>query len=269
MIVILDVGNSQIHGGLFAGDRFRAEFRKSTTPRATADEIGLFLVQFLREHGVAPVDLVAVGIATVVPALTDALMEGSRRYLDRKPFFLAPGARTGLKIKTRSPEEVGADRIASAIGALEAYPGEHLIVVDLGTATTFDCVSADREFLGGVIAPGLRVSMESLTQNTAKLPPVEIVKVREALGRSTVTTIQSGLYFGHVGLARELLPRLKREAFGENAACRIIGTGGYAGLFAGETPPLFDHFESHLVLRGILHATRLNADGSHRTHPKL
>mgnify|MGYP006281474869 FL=1 len=195
-------------------------------------------------------------MASVVPALLPAVVKGIRQYLGSDPVVVQPGTRTGLRIQTKAPEEVGADRIASSIGALDAYPGENLIVIDMGTATTFDCLTADKTFHGGVIAPGLRLSMEALYRNTAKLPPVEIRACEEALGRSTETNIQSGLYFGHVGLIRELLPRLKAEAFGEDGECRVIVTGGYAEMLMPEQ--LFDHYEPHLVLKGIRIATERN-----------
>ncbi len=256
MILALDVGNSQIHGGVFDEGRLRFQFRKATTSRATSDEIGLFLLQILREQGVSPGHLTAVGLASVVPALTQAMVDGIVGYLGLKPFVLQPGAKTGLKIRTKSPEEVGADRIANCVGALGTHPDKNLIVVDQGTATTFDCISKDRSFLGGVIAPGLRISMEALTMNTAKLPPVDIVAMKEALGRSTITNIQAGLYLGHVGLIREVLPRLKKEAFDDDPDCFVIGTGGYSKLFEDEA--LFDVIETDLVLKGVLFATQLN-----------
>ncbi len=272
MILALDIGNSQIHGGLFDGVRLLNEFRKSTTSQATEDEIGIFLVQVLREWSRDPGMLHAAGVASVVPALLPAMVRGIRQYLGCEPVVLQPGTRTGLRIQTKAPEEVGADRIASSIGAFDAYPNENLIVIDMGTATTFDCLTADKTFHGGVIAPGLRLSMEALFRNTAKLPPVEIRACEHALGRSTETNIQSGLYFGHIGLIRELLPRLKAEAFGPDAECRVIATGGSAEMFMPEG--LFDSFEPHLVLKGIRIATEMNLQtnrkgkgkGRHETH---
>lgn len=257
MMLVLDIGNTTLHGGVFRGRDLVAEFRKSTSDRATADEIGLFLLQILRERGCAPEEIRAVGAASVVPSLQRALEDGIATFLRRETFFLQPGARTGLKIKIRNPEEVGADRIANAIAAGAVFPGENAIVVDLGTATTFDVVSAQREFLGGAIAPGLRISMETLHTKTAKLPPVDIMARPEALGKSTVGSIQSGLFYGHLGMMRELLARLRVDAFGEEPV-RVIGTGGFAPMFAGEK--VFDRLEPHLVLEGVRLATEMNAE---------
>lgn len=256
MNLALDVGNTQMHGGLFRGDALAADFRRSTHSGATEDEIGLFLLQILREWGCAPGDLETVGIASVVPSLTTALATAVRKYLEMEPFVLGPGKKTGLKIRTASPSEVGADRIAGCIGAMKRFPGENLIIIDLGTATTFDCLTADGAFLGGVIAPGLRLSMEALSRGTAQLPAVQIHSPGRALGRDTVTNIQAGLYYGHVGLVRELVPRLRAEAFGPEAPCRIVGTGGSVSLFDEEA--LFDECLPHLVLEGVRWAAHMN-----------
>lgn len=264
MILVLDVGNSQIHGGIYRGDTLVADFRQSTIAQASEDEVGLFLLQVLREWSCSPQSLRAVGIASVVPSLTQALSLGVRKYLKSDPFILGPGKKTGLQIRTKSPGEVGADRIACCIGGLDTFPGENLIIVDLGTATTFECVSADRAFLGGVIAPGLRVSMEALSRRTAQLPAVNIEPPEQAMGKDTTTNIQSGLYYGHVGMIRELVPRLRVEAFGESASCRVLGTGGYASLLNREN--LFDAVDPHLVLRGIRLATELNLNLSPEHH---
>lgn len=256
MILVLDVGNSQIHGGLYRGQTLVSDFRQSTTAQASEDEVGLFLLQVLREWNCTPEMLQAVGVASVVPSLTHSLELGIHKYLKADPFILQPGRKTGLQIRTKSPGEVGADRIACCIGGLDTVPDENLIIVDLGTATTFECVSADRAFLGGVIAPGLRVSMEALSRRTAQLPAVNIEPPAQAMGKDTITNIQSGLYFGHVGMIRELVPRLRREAFGDSGECRVLGTGGYARLLDREN--LFDAVDPHLVLRGIRLATELN-----------
>lgn len=256
MNLVLDVGNAQIHGGLFQGERLINDFRCSTSAEATGDEIGLFLLQVLRELGCKRESLKSVGVASVVPSFTGSLENGIKKYLKRDPFILKAGKKTGLKIKTRSPEEVGADRIASCVGALALYPGGNLIIVDLGTATTFECVSSDRTFLGGVIAPGLRLSMEALARRTAQLPAVNIEYPGHALGKDTISNIQIGLYYGHVGMIRELIPRLSREAFGEDADFRIVGTGGYVTVFNEEK--IFDSIEPSLVLHGVRVAAEMN-----------
>ncbi len=258
MNLVLDIGNSQIHGGLFRGDELVADFRRSTFAEATEDEFGLFLKQILHEWNCAPGEPASVGLASVVPSVTMAIASGIQKYLQVDPFILRPGKKTGLQIRTKSPAEVGADRIACCIGAMETFPNENLIVVDLGTATTFEVISAGGAFLGGVIAPGLRVSMEALSRRTAQLPAVNIEVPERALGKDTISNIQSGLFYGHVGMIRELLPRLRLEGFGEGATCRVLGTGGYARLL--DTEGLFDAVDPYLVLRGIHRATELNSN---------
>lgn len=255
MILCLDVGNSQIFGGVFNQGDLVFKFRHNTTSNASSDQFGLFLKQVLRENEIEPKLISDISICTVVPHLLYTLRNSCIKYLGKTPFILAPGEKTGLKILYRNPAEVGADRIANAIAAKELYPNQNLIVVDFGTATTFCAIRADKSYLGGVIIPGLKLSMESLEQKTAKLPSVEIVTRDEVVGRSTVESIQSGLYFGHTFAAKGIIKRMIKESFkGESAI--VIGTGGFAHLFDKEK--IFDHIESNLVLKGLHIALQVN-----------
>jgi type III pantothenate kinase len=165
--------------------------------------------------------------------------------------------KTGLKIKYRNPLEVGADRIANSIAGTHLYPDKNLLIVDFGTATTFCAVTREKDYLGGVIIAGLKISMEALETKTAKLPSVEIVSMREALGRSTVESIQSGLYFGQVGTVKEILQRLTKECFADTEKPVVLATGGFAGLF--EKEKIFDDIVPDLVLKGLNLALRLNS----------
>ena len=169
--------------------------------------------------------------------------------------FLRPGIKTGLKIRYKDPKEVGADRIADAMGALKLYPNRNLIVVDFGTATTVCAVTANAEFLGGNIIPGVRLAMDALESKTAQLPSVEIRPVESAIGRTTIESIQSGLYWSNVGTVKELVSRITSEVFSDNPPL-VIGTGGFATLFAEEN--LFDAIVPDLILIGLLEALRLN-----------
>ncbi len=255
MILALDVGNSQIYCGVFDGDTLKTQFRHGSSARSSSDEIGVFLRGALRENGVSPEEIETVAISSVVPELNYSLRACCQKYFDIEPMLMRPGIKTGLKIAYKDPKEVGSDRIADAMGAVKLFPDRNLIVVDFGTATTVCAISKDRTFLGGNIMPGVRLAMEALEAKTAKLPSVEIKPARTAIGKTTVDSIQSGLYWSNVGMVRELATRITEEAFPDEAPL-IIATGGFAHLFDRES--LFDHVVSDLILTGLLEALRLN-----------
>lgn len=259
LLLCLDVGNTQIHGGLFDGENLRCQFRKSTHPVGSSDEIGVFLRSVLRENDQDPTAVQTIAICSVVPPAAYSLRSACVKYFNCEPFLLQAGAKTGLRVKYRNPHEVGADRIANAIAANLRHPGRNAIVVDCGTATTFDVVTAGGDYLGGVILPGLGISAEMLASRTARLPAVEISRPETVLGRSTVESIQSGLYFGHTGAIRQLTAGLSREAF-PGLKPVVIGTGGFARMF--ESEEVFDEIVPELVLLGLRHAALLNADKS-------
>ncbi len=255
MLLCLDVGNTQIHGGVFDDDGLCCQFRKSTSPLGTTDELGIFFTTVLRENGVDPQQVNQVAICSVVPAALYSLRGAAEKYFHCEPFVLQAGVKTGLKIKYRNPAEVGADRIANAMAAVLLHPGKDLIVVDCGTATTIEVITATGDYLGGAILPGVGVSAETLASHTAKLPRVEITRPETALGRSSVESIQSGLYHGHVGAVRHLISLVAIEAFHAQKTL-VIGTGGFARMFADEG--LFDEVVPELVLTGLRHAHALN-----------
>lgn len=255
MLLCLDVGNSQIHGGVFDGDVLRCQFRKSTSALETTDELGIFFTAVLRENGIDPREVVRVAICSVVPAALYGLRGAAEKYFRNEPFVLQAGVRTGLKIKYRSPQEVGADRIANSIAAIQRYPGENLMVVDFGTATTIEVITGAGDYLGGAILPGVGISAAALASHTAKLPRVEIARPETVLGRSSVESIQSGLFHGHVGAVTHVVALLTVELFAGNRP-RILGTGGFARMFAEEG--IFDELVPELVLWGLKHAETLN-----------
>ena len=255
MILCLDVGNSQIYGGLFDGGRLRAQFRRSSTVHSSSDELGVFFRSVLRENQVNPDDVSAIAICSVVPDMLYSLRAFCQRYFRLEPLVLKPGVKTGLKIAYRDPKEVGADRIADAVGAIKLFPGRNLIVADFGTATTLCAITKHKEFLGGNIIPGVRLAMEALETRTAQLPSVEIVTPSSALGRSTVESIQAGLYWSNVGMVRELVSRITAEIFSD-APPLVIGTSGFAQLFNREK--LFDYLVPDLILTGLMEIVRLN-----------
>jgi len=255
MILCFDVGNTDIFGGVMDGGRLLFEFRRGNEYRPSADELGVFILQLLKAKGVPPESIKEAAIASVVPGCNDILMTACERYLGLSPLLLQAGVKTGLKLRVPNPNEVGADRIANAIAAVDRFPDRPLIVIDLGTATTFCAVTADREYHGGVIAAGVQLSMQALAQRTAKLPSVDLVTPGECLARTTVTAIQSGLFYGHLGLIKEVIQRLEEEVFaGERAM--VIGTGGNARFFRDEG--VFDVLVPDLVFHGLVQAVKLN-----------
>ena len=259
MILSLDVGNTQIYGGLFDGsaghEKMLVAFRRNSKQGSSSDEIGVFLRMVLRENGFDPALVKQIVLCSVVPEVIHSLKGACQKYFNITPFILQAGVKTGLRIKYRNPLEVGADRIANSIAASHLYPQRNLVLVDLGTATTFCAVSKNRDYLGGSIISGLKLNMESLEAKTAKLPSVEIVSRNEVLGLSTVESLQSGLYYGHLGAMREIVNRVNNECFQDEKAF-VIGTGGFSTLFEKER--IFDAIIPDLVLQGNLLALNLN-----------
>ena len=257
MILCLDVGNTSIHGGVFNEKRLILQFRKTSSFRGSSDEIGIFLRSVLNENDLDPKQISHIGICSVVPDAIHSLRNACIKYFGMRPFELGPGAKTGLKINYRNPAEVGADRIAAAVAAVDQFPGKNLILIDSGTATTFDVVTKDKVYQGGTIIPGLQISMEALEQKAAKLPPVEIVKREKVVGRSTMGSIQSGLYFGQMGMVKELIKEITRESFPEEKPV-VVATGGFSNLYRNDN--LFHIIVPELVLLGIHIAVNKNME---------
>jgi type III pantothenate kinase len=251
MLFCLDAGNSQLYGGVYAGEELRFTFRRTSSARASSDESGIFFRTVLRENGVDPASITRVAMCSVVPDAVHSLRNCFLKYFHVEPFLLQPGVKTGLKIRYRNPLEVGADKIANAIGAVSLYPRRELVIVDFGTATTLCAVNAESEYLGGVITPGVQISMAALESRTARLPAVEIVRPAGVLGRSTVESIQSGLYFGTLATVRTLAEAIAAEQFAGRKPV-IVATGGFGRLFQQEN--LFDAFVPELPLLGLRRA---------------
>ena len=255
MILALDVGNSQIYGGVFQNEEIKLQFRKTSKNGNSSDEFGVFLRSVLQENHIDPKLIRKIAICSVVPDVIHSIRGACTKYFDIQPFILQAGVKTGLKIKYRNPLEVGADRIANSVGAVQLFPQKNLIIVDYGTATTFCVISADKEYLGGLIMPGFRISMEALESRTAKLPAVEIIKPQDLIGRSTVESIQNGLYFSNLYALRGISEQIKSTYFkGENTI--LIGTGGFSRLL--ESEKVFDHLLPDLVLRGLKQTLEMN-----------
>jgi type III pantothenate kinase len=254
LLLCLDVGNTQILGGVFECAQLKVTFRRSSSIRSSSDEFGVFFRNVLRENGIEPAAIHMAGICSVVPDVLHSLRNCFRKYFGFEPLFLQPGVKTGLKIRYRNPLEVGSDKIANALGGVTRFPGRNLIVVDFGTATTLCAVNKEREYLGGVITPGIHSSMAMLESKTARLPAVEIIRPEQVLGRSIVESIQSGLYYGTLATVRSLAALVAEEHFAAERPV-ILGTGGYGRLFEGEN--FFDAFIPELPLIGLRRAIEL------------
>ena len=255
MLLCLDVGNSQIFAGVYDGDKLKTTFRRTSSVRASSDEFAAFFRAVLREGGIDPEQIRMAGICSVVPDVVHSLRNCFRKYFRFEPFLLQPGVKTGLKIRYRNPLEVGADKIANAIGGLSRFPGRNLIIVDFGTATTLCAVTREKEYLGGIITPGIHTSMAALESNTARLPTVEIIRPSEILGRSIVESIQSGLYYSTLATVRSLASLVTEQHFAHEKPL-VLGTGGFGRLFENEQ--LFDAFLPELPLMGLHRAVELS-----------
>lgn len=256
MKLCLDVGNSHIYGGVYRSGNVELTFRKSSKMGASSDEYGLFFRSVLRENNLNPDQVSNIALCSVVPEVVYTLSAACQKYFATTPFILQAGVKTGLKINYRNPLEVGTDRIANAMAAVDMFPGENLIVVDLGTATTLCAISKDHTYRGGVILPGMRMSMQALDSGTSKLGSVEITRMDTCLGRTTASSIQSGLYYGNMGALQEIMQRIQLEEF-DGRRPKVVATGGFATLFSGTG--LFDQVVPDLVLRGLLVALNLNS----------
>jgi type III pantothenate kinase len=246
MLCTIDVGNTNIGFGLFEGDKLIHQFRCESARQRTSDEYTVFVRQMLLLRDVEYKKIEAGIIASVVPALTDVMVEMVRRAFAREPLVVGPKTRSGMAILYESPRDVGADRIVNAVAAYEQVKGG-VIVVDFGTATTFDCVSEKGEYLGGVIAPGIQISADALFARAAKLHPVDIAKPARVVGRNPVQSMQSGIVFGYAGLVDGVVARIKAEV---GYPCAVIGTGGLAGLIAPQTTSI-ERVDDALTLHGL------------------
>jgi len=255
MLLVIDVGNTNIGFGLFEGEKLAHQFRCESARQRTSDEYAVFIRQMLLLRDVDHRKIEAGIIASVVPPLTDVMVDMVRRAFAREPLVVGPKIRSGMAILYENPREVGADRIVNAVAAYEQIKGG-VIVVDFGTATTFDCVSDKGEYLGGVIAPGIQISADALFSRAAKLHRVEIAKPARVVGRNPVQSMQAGIVFGYAGLVDGVVARIKAEL---GYPCAVIGTGGLAGLIAPQTASI-ERVDDALTLHGLRLLYDRNAD---------
>ncbi|MCR4398629.1 MAG: type III pantothenate kinase [Firmicutes bacterium] len=257
MILAIDVGNSNVVLGVYRGKELVTHWRVSTQKHRTADEYGIAILQLFRYADLDPTCVEAVVVSSVVPPLTPVIEEMSSRFFAVRPLVVGLEIETGIAIEYENPREVGADRIVNAVAAFAKYGGP-AIVVDFGTATTFDAISRDGEYLGGAIAPGIGISAEALFARTAKLPKIELARPANAIGKNTVSSMQAGILFGYAGLVDELVGRIRKE-LGESA--RVIATGGMAALVAPETKSI-EVTDPWLTLEGLRLIYEMNSGGS-------
>jgi type III pantothenate kinase len=246
MLLALDVGNTNTVVGIFEGKELRVHWRLSTRRDGTGDEYGILIKSLLDLADLPLGRISAVIIASVVPPLQSSLEEVAHRYFGIAPLVVGPGIKTGMPILYDSPREVGADRIVNAVAAFEAYGGP-AIVVDFGTATTFDAVSAKGEYIGGIIAPGIGIAAEALFERTAKLPRIDIARPKSVVGKNTVASMQAGLFFGYLGLVEGIVTRI-REEMGGNPV--VVATGGLSHLILAESQSVH-HVDPLLTLKGL------------------
>ena len=254
MLLAIDIGNTNISLGLFEGEHLGPCWRIRTIHDKMPDEYGILLDQLFRHRDRSAEQVTGICIASVVPPLTQVFESVCSEYLGHTPLIVDAGVRTGVRIRTDNPREVGADRVvnAAAAGAFYSVPA---CVVDFGTSTTFDAVSEEGDYLGGAIAPGIGISAQALFERTAKLPRIELTRPPAAIGRNTAHAMQSGLLFGYVGLVEGMVARFRGEL---GAGMCVIGTGGLAGVIARETDVL-DVVDPWLTLNGLRLIYQLNA----------
>ncbi len=246
MLLAVDIGNTNVTLGIFEDDRLRRTWRMATDINKMPDEYAQFLLNALHHEGLATKDVNGVALCCTVPPLVAFFDEVFRRYFRCTPLIVGPGIKTGVRIRFENPREVGPDRITNSAAAHHLYQGP-VIVVDVGTATTFDVISREGDFIGGVIAPGIAHAAEALFSRTAALPRIELVAPKHAIGPNTVSAMQSGIIFGYVGLVEGIVERIQREL--EEKAI-VVATGGYAGTIAGDTT-VFEIINPDITLIGL------------------
>lgn len=247
MILVIDVGNTNMTLGVYDGQELRATFRMMTKQPRTSDEYGVFITQLLKNKGIEALELEGAIVASVVPDVMHSLIGALVKYTHTRPINVGPGTKTGIRIVTEDPRAIGADRIVDAVAAYEKYGGP-VLVLDFGTATTYDLITEKGEFAAGITVPGIRISSEALWKQTAKLPNIEIRKPKTILAQETITSMQAGLVYGQIGQTEYIIRKVKEESgIGQ---LRVVATGGLGRLIADETDAI-DIYDSYLTLEGL------------------
>lgn len=247
MLLVVDVGNTNLALGLYREKTLLNFWRMSTDRNKTSDEIGMFMMNLFYHQNINPKEVQGVIISSVVPNIMYSLEHAIKKYFHIQPIIIGPGVKTGINIKTDNPREVGADRIVNAVAAVETY-GAPVIIIDFGTATTFDAVNEKGEYIGGIICPGVKISGDALWQSAAKLPKVELTKPKNVIGKNTIDAMKAGLIYGYIGQVDYLVQRMKQEMQLEQV--KVIATGGLASMIASESQTI-DHIDKMLTLEGL------------------
>ncbi|RJG20918.1 type III pantothenate kinase [Paenibacillus thiaminolyticus] len=248
MILVIDIGNTNIVLGVYEGDKLLHNWRLSTSRQSTTDEYGVMIYNLFTMTKLSVMDIEGVILSSVVPPIMHTMEMLCKKYLNKAPLIVGPGVKTGLNIRIENPREVGADRIVNAVAAIELYGGlMPLVVVDFGTATTFDVIDVKGNYIGGAIVPGIGISTEALYQRAAKLPRIELTKPKSVIGRNTVHSMQAGIIFGYVGQVDGIVDRITNELGAEPT---VIATGGMAELIASESRTI-DTTNPLLTLEGL------------------
>lgn len=247
MILVIDVGNTNMTLGVYDGEELKGTFRMMTKTPRTSDEYGVILTTLLNNKKVMADQIEGTVIASVVPDVMHSLIGGINRYIGNDPLIAGPGVKTGIKVVTENPRAIGADRIVDAVAAYEKYGGP-VLVLDFGTATTYDLVTEDGNFAAGITAPGIRISSEALWKQTAKLPNIEIKKPKSILAQETISSMQAGLVYGQIGQTEYIIRKVKEESGLPNL--KVVATGGLGRLISDETDSI-DIYDSVLTLDGL------------------
>ena len=247
MLLAIDIGNTNITIGLFKENEIEGTFRMTTKIPRTSDEYGIFFYNILHSRGLHRDDIDAAIIASVVPDVNHHIINGLIKYFGVNPILVGPGIKTGIKIAIPNPKEVGADRIVDAVAAYELYGGP-VLVIDYGTATTHDLVLEDATLAGGVTSPGIRISANALWQDAAKLPKIEVMKPDSILGKDTISSMQAGLVYGHIGQTEYIIRKVKEEAGLDKM--HVVATGGLGKIIYDETDSI-EHYDPNLTLKGL------------------
>ena len=247
MILVMDVGNTNIKAAVFNGDQLVQKWRCATNLTMTSDQYGIIMADLFRYHGLNMQDVQGIMISSVVPTINFTIEHMCKDYFGMEPKFLVPGIKTGLNIRYENPRELGSDRIANAVAVSTLYGGP-AVFIDFGTATTYGVVSDRNEFMGGAISPGLRMMNAALATGTAKLPSIELVMPQQVIGRTTVSNIQSGILFGYIGSVEKIVSKMKEEMGCLNA--KVIATGGMAHMVMANSQ-VIDEINPNLTLHGL------------------
>lgn len=261
MLLVIDVGNTNITFGVYAGKDIKSTFRMMSKLPRTSDEYGINIYSMLKDNGIEHKDIDGVIIASVVPNVMYSLTSAVIKYLGCEPLIVGPGLKTGIKVATPNPKEIGADRIVDAVGAYEKYGGP-VLVIDFGTATTYDLVSSEGNFEAGITAPGIRMSAKALWEDTAKLPEIEIAKPKSILAQDTISSMQAGLVYGQIGQTEYIINKVREESGYKDM--KVVATGGLGGIICPETDAI-DVYDRELTLEGLRLIYEKNQDRKSRT----